>query len=155
MLLFYIPPRRKTFPAKRNVIYQYGGGTKCSSTNRVFYHSRTCNFPEESFIWSTFCNSVGRSAWLVSVTTNVTKQFILAPLLNNKLKTCYGGSCGSAPALICDQSCRRLSRRWSCSSKQIIIDIEMGSWLIDQWKKDISSLETSKSSYWNMIKRID
>jgi hypothetical protein len=58
MLLFYIPPCRKTFPAWRNVIYQYGQGTKCSGTTRVFSHYQNCNFPEESFILSTFCNSV-------------------------------------------------------------------------------------------------
>jgi hypothetical protein len=57
MLLFYIPPCQKTFPAWRNVKYQYGRGTKCSGTNRVFSHSQNCNFPEESFILSTFCNS--------------------------------------------------------------------------------------------------
>ncbi len=32
MLLFYIPPCRKTFPAWRNVIYQHGRGKKCSGT---------------------------------------------------------------------------------------------------------------------------
>jgi hypothetical protein len=58
MLLFYIPPCRKIFPAWRNVIYQYGRGTKCSGTNRVFSRFQNCNFPEESFILSTFCNSV-------------------------------------------------------------------------------------------------
>ncbi len=58
MLLFYIPPCQKTFPAWRNVIYQYGRGKKCSGTNRVFSHSQNCNFPEESFVLSTFCNSV-------------------------------------------------------------------------------------------------
>ncbi len=58
MLLFYIPPCRKTFPAWRNVIYQYGWGKKFSATNRVFSHSQNCNFPEESFVLSTFCNSV-------------------------------------------------------------------------------------------------
>ncbi len=45
MLLFYIPPCRKTFPAWRNVIYPYGRGTKCSGTIRVFSHSQNCNFP--------------------------------------------------------------------------------------------------------------
>ncbi len=59
MLLFYIPPCRKTFPAWRNVKYLHGRGTKCSRTYRVFSHSQNCNFPEESFILSTFCNSVG------------------------------------------------------------------------------------------------
>ncbi len=58
MLLFYIPLCRKTFSAWRNVIYQHGRGKKCSGTNRVFSHSQNCNFPEESFILSTFCNSV-------------------------------------------------------------------------------------------------
>ncbi len=58
MLLFYILPCRKTFPAWMNVIYQYGRGKKCSGTNRVFSHSQNCNFPEESFVLSTFCNSV-------------------------------------------------------------------------------------------------
>ncbi len=58
MLLFYIPPCRKTFPAWRNVIYQHGRGKKCSGTNRVFSHSQNCNFPEERFVLSTFCNSV-------------------------------------------------------------------------------------------------
>ncbi len=58
MLLFYIPRCRKTFPAWRNVIYQHGRGKKCSGTNRVFSHSQNCNFPEESFVLSTFCNSV-------------------------------------------------------------------------------------------------
>ncbi len=58
MLLFYIPPCRKTFPAWRNVKYQYGRGTKCSGTNGVFSHSQNCNFQEEGFILSTFCNSV-------------------------------------------------------------------------------------------------
>ncbi len=57
MLLFYIPPCRKTFPTWRNVKYQYGQRTKCSGTNRVFSHSQNCNFPEDSFILSTFCNS--------------------------------------------------------------------------------------------------
>ncbi len=59
MLLFYIPPCRKTFPAWRNVIYEHGRGKKCSGTNRVFSHSQNCNFPEESFVLSTFCNSGG------------------------------------------------------------------------------------------------
>ncbi len=59
MLLIYIPPCRKTFPAWKNVIYQHGRGKKCSGTNRVFSHSQNCNFPEESFVLSTFCNSVG------------------------------------------------------------------------------------------------
>ncbi len=58
MLLFYIPPCRKTFPAWRNVIYQHRRGKKCSGTNRVFSHSQNCNFPEESFVLSTFCSSV-------------------------------------------------------------------------------------------------
>ena len=58
MLLFHIPPCRKTFPAWRNVIYQHGRWKKCSGTNRVFSCSQNCNFPEESFVLSTFCNSV-------------------------------------------------------------------------------------------------
>ncbi len=58
MLLFYIPPCWKTFPAWRNEKYQHGRGTKCSGTHRVFSHSQNCNFPEESFILSTFRNSV-------------------------------------------------------------------------------------------------
>ena len=60
MLLFYISPCRKTFPAWRNVIYQHGRGKKCSGTNRVFSHSQKCNFPDESFVLSTCCNSVER-----------------------------------------------------------------------------------------------
>ncbi len=63
MLLFYIPPCRKTFPAWRNVIYQHGRGNKCSGTNRVFSHSQNCNFPEEGFVLSTFCNSARISSW--------------------------------------------------------------------------------------------
>ncbi len=64
MLLFYIPPCRKTFPAWRNVIYQNGRGKKCSGTNRVFSHSQNCNFPEESFVFSTFCNSAGSNIFV-------------------------------------------------------------------------------------------
>ncbi len=59
MLLFYIPLCRKTFPAWRNVIYQHGRGKLCSGTNSVFSHSQNCNFPDESFVLSTFSNSVG------------------------------------------------------------------------------------------------
>jgi hypothetical protein len=58
MLVFYIPPCRKTFTAWRNVKCQHRRGTKCSRTNRVLFYSQNCNFPEESFILISFCCSV-------------------------------------------------------------------------------------------------
>jgi hypothetical protein len=36
-----------------------GQGAKCSGTNRGLFHSQACTFPEESFILSSSCNSVG------------------------------------------------------------------------------------------------
>jgi hypothetical protein len=58
ILVFYIPPCRKTFTAWRNVKCQHGRATKCSRTNRGLYHSQNCNFPEERFILISFCHSV-------------------------------------------------------------------------------------------------
>ncbi len=76
MLLFYIPPCRKTFPAWRNVISQHGRRKKCSGTNRVFSHSQKCNFPEESFVLSTFCNSVALRSLYSSVNARGVKLCI-------------------------------------------------------------------------------
>ena len=59
ILVFYIPPCRKTFTAWRNVKCQHGRATKCSRTNRGLYHSQNCNFPEERFILISFCHSAG------------------------------------------------------------------------------------------------
>ncbi len=58
MLVFYIPPCRKTFTEWRNAKYQRGRGKKCSCTNRGLFLSQNCNFPEESFILISFCYSV-------------------------------------------------------------------------------------------------
>ena len=59
ILVFYIPPCRKTFTAWRNVKYLRGRGKECSRTNRSLFLSQNCNFPEESFILISFCYSVG------------------------------------------------------------------------------------------------
>ncbi len=52
-----------TFPAWKNVKYQYGQGAKCSGTNTGVFHSQACTFPEESFILSIPCNSVCTFNW--------------------------------------------------------------------------------------------
>jgi len=67
MLVFYIPPCRKTFTAWRNVKCQRGRGTKCSRTNKGIFHPQNCNFPEESFILISFCYSVAYSLWLSTI----------------------------------------------------------------------------------------
>jgi hypothetical protein len=43
-------------PAWRNVKYQNKRGTKCSSTDRGLFHSKNCNFPEESLIFCILCS---------------------------------------------------------------------------------------------------
>ncbi len=53
-------------PTQKNVKYQHGRGTKCSSTNRGLFNSQNCNFSEESFILISFCHSVD---WRASTTT--------------------------------------------------------------------------------------
>jgi hypothetical protein len=58
MLVFYIPPCRKTFMAWRNVKCQHGRVTKCSHINRGLFHFQNCKFSEESFILISFCYSV-------------------------------------------------------------------------------------------------
>jgi hypothetical protein len=47
-----------TFTAWMNVKYCHGRGTTCSGTNSGLFCSQNCNFPEESFIFISFCYSL-------------------------------------------------------------------------------------------------
>jgi hypothetical protein len=62
-----------TFLAWRNVKYQHGRGTKCSSTNRGLFHSQTAIFQRRASFWLAFVTvhclirSKSRSNHLIAV----------------------------------------------------------------------------------------